>query len=63
MTSSILSAGKGCLVKRGLPAATKRSEALKVPGFPRALRNGVRAPSTTYTFLFFYVAMVAPHLY
>ena len=49
ITSSRSVAANGCRFNSGSPAATARSTARKGPGFPVALRNGVRAPSMIYT--------------
>src|SRR5437667_12333097 len=47
MTSSRSVGEKGMRLSNARPACTARSEAEKGPGRLRALRNGVRAPSTT----------------
>ena len=45
-TSSSSSGGNGWRASRARPAATARSAARNGPGMPRALRKGVRQPST-----------------
>ena len=49
ITSSKAVASKGWRSSSARPQATARSEAVKAPGPVRARRNGVRAPSTTWT--------------
>jgi len=49
MTSSRSFGRKVWRARSAFPAATARSEARKGPGAPRALRKGVRAPSTMWT--------------
>ena len=49
MTSSNSVGANGWRASNGRPAATARSAAANRPGLPRALRDGVRLPSTTWT--------------
>ena len=51
MTSSNSAGSNDCLASNCRPELTAKSEAVKGPGMPRALRNGVRLPSTIKTAL------------